>query len=260
MSISVSMREMLEAGVHFGHLTRFRDPSMIPYIYCIQNGVHIINLEKTLPLFREALKFVQKVASKNGKILFVGTKRSAKTLVAEYAQKCGMPYVDHRWLGGELTNYKTIKQSVRRLKDLEGMSQDGTLKQLTKKEGLRLMRELAKLERGIGGIKEMGGLPDAIFVLDVGNEKIAVKEANCLSIPVIGIVDTNHNPAGVDYPIPGNDDAMRAIELYLKSVADTIVAAKQSEKNALSAKFKEEFIEVDESTEINVNSENSAEG
>jgi small subunit ribosomal protein S2 len=254
MTISVSMREMLEAGVHFGHLTRFRDPSMIPYIYCIQNGVHIINLEKTLPLFREALKFVQKIASRNGKILFVGTKRSAKVLVAEYAQKCGMPYVDHRWLGGELTNYKTIRQSVRRLKDLETMSQDGTLKQLTKKEGLRLMRELEKLERGIGGIKEMGGLPDAVFVLDVGNEKIAVKEANRLSIPVIGVVDTNHNPAGVDYPIPGNDDAMRAIELYLRMVTDTILEAKQSEKNALTAKYKEEFVELNDDA-----SENSAE-
>lgn len=260
MTISVSMREMLEAGVHFGHLTRFRDPSMTPYIYCIQNRVHIINLEKTLPMFREALKFVQKVAAKNGRILFVGTKRSAKTLVMEYAQKCGMPYVNHRWLGGALTNYKTIKQSVRRLKELEALMQDGTLKQLTKKEGLRLMRELEKLERGIGGIKEMGGLPDAILVLDVGNEKIAVKEANCLGIPVIGIVDTNHNPAGVDYPIPGNDDAMRAIELYLKSVTDTILAAKQSEKNALNTKFKEEFVDVNENTDTDVGSQNSAEG
>ncbi len=238
------MREMLEAGVHFGHLTRFRDPSMIPYIYCVQNGVHIINLEKTLPLFREALKFVSKVASRNGKVLFVGTKRSAKQLVAEHAKKCGMPYVDHRWLGGELTNYKTIKQSIRRLRDLEAMSQDGTLNHLTKKEGLSLMRELEKLERSLGGIKEMGGLPDAVFVVDVGNEKIAVKEANRLSIPVIGIVDTNHNPEGVDYPIPGNDDAMRAIDLYLKAVAETILEAKQS-GHGNPAKYKEEFIELD---------------
>ncbi len=239
------MREMLEAGVHFGHLTRFRNPSMIPYIYCAQNGVHIINLEKTLPMFREALKFMSKIASKNGKILFVGTKRSAKKLVAEYAKQCGMPYVDHRWLGGELTNYKTIKQSIRRLRDLETMSMDGTLTHLTKKEGLQRMREMQKLEQSLGGIKDMGGLPDAIFVLDVGNEKIAVTEANRLSIPVIGIVDTNHNPAGVDYPIPGNDDAMRAIELYLRSACQTILSSKQAEKNAINQKFKEEFVELE---------------
>jgi small subunit ribosomal protein S2 len=244
MSISVNMREMLEAGIHFGHLTRFRDPSMIPYIFCAQNGVHIINLEKTVPMFREALKYVSKIASKNGKILFVGTKRAAKNLISEYAQKCGMPYVDHRWLGGTLTNYKTIKQSIRRLRELETMRQDGTLGLLTKKEGLSLTREQEKLERSLGGIKDMGGLPDAVFVIDVGHEKIAVKEANRLSIPVIGIVDTNHNPEGVDYPIPGNDDAMRAIDLYLKSIAETILAAKQTEKNALAGKFKEEFVEL----------------
>jgi len=255
MAISVSMREMLEAGVHFGHLTRFRDPSMTPYIFCIQNGVHIINLEKTLPMFREALKFIAKVAAKNGKVMFVGTKRSAKRLVAEYAQKCGMPYVDHRWLGGELTNYKTIKQSIRRLKDLETMQIDGTLKHLTKKEGLGLMKEMEKLERGLGGIKNMGGLPDALFVLDVGGEKIAVTEANRLSIPVVGIVDTNHNPAGVNYPVPGNDDAMRAIEFYLRMVTDTILEAKQSE-NGVGSQFKEEFIELD----ANDNSAASAEG
>jgi len=245
MSVSVSMREMLEAGVHFGHLTRFRDPSMIPYIYCTQNGVNIINLEKTLPLFREALKFVSKIAAKNGKVMFVGTKRSAKQMIADYAKKCGMPYVDHRWLGGELTNYKTIKQSVRRLRDLEAMRDDGTLALLTKKEGLRLMRELEKLERSLGGIKDMGGLPDAVFVVDVGHEHIAIKEANRLSIPVIGVVDTNHNPAGVNYPIPGNDDAMRAIELYVRSVSDTILESKQAERSGLANKFKEEFIELD---------------
>lgn len=245
MSTSVNMRELLEAGVHFGHLTRFRDPSMIPYIFCAQNGVHIINLERTVPMFREALKLVSKIASKNGKVLFVGTKRAAKQLVAEYAKKCGMPYVDHRWLGGALTNYKTIKQSIRRLRDLESMRDDGTLALVTKKEALSLMRELEKLERSLGGIKDMGGLPDALFVIDVGHEKIAVREANRLSIPVIGIVDTNHNPEGVNYPIPGNDDAMRAIDLYLQMVSDTILEAKQSEKNALSGKFKEEFIELD---------------
>jgi small subunit ribosomal protein S2 len=240
------MREMLEAGVHFGHLTRFREPTMIPYLYCVQNGVHIINLEKTLPLFDRALRFVSKIAASNGKILFVGTKRSAKQLVAEYAKKCGMPYVDHRWLGGELTNYKTIKQSIRRLRDLETMSQDGTLNHLTKKEGLSLMRELEKLERSLGGIKEMGGLPDALFVIDVGNEKIAVKEANRLKIPVIGIVDTNHNPEGVDYLIPGNDDAMRAIDLYLKAVTETILSAKQQANQiGLMNKYKETFVELD---------------
>lgn len=248
MSVTVNMREMLEAGVHFGHLTRFRNPSMSPYIFCAQNGVHIINLEKTVPMFREVLKVISKIASKNGKILFVGTKRAAKHLVAEYAQKCGMPYVDHRWLGGTLTNYKTIKQSIRRLRDLETMRQDGTLALLTKKEGLSLTREQEKLERSLGGIKDMGGLPDAIFVIDVGHEKIAIKEANRLSIPVLGIVDTNHKPDGVDYPVPGNDDAMRAIDLYLRSVAETILAAKQNEKSALAGKFKEEFIELDDKT------------
>lgn len=245
MAVTVSMKEMLEAGVHFGHLTRFRDPSMTPYIYGVQNRVHIINLDKTRDALQEALKVVYKIASKNGKVLFVGTKRSAQALIAEYAQKCGMPYVDHRWLGGALTNYKTIKQSIRRMRDLETMRDEGTLQHLTKKEGLTLMREHAKLEKSIGGIKDMGGLPDAVFVVDVGHEKIAIQEANRLSIPVIGIVDTNHNPKGVDYPIPGNDDAMRAIEYYVKIFSDTILDAKATEKGALVGKYKEEFIELD---------------
>jgi len=240
MSVSVTMRDMLEAGVHFGHLTRFRDPSMNPYLFCVQNGVHIINLEKTLPMFKAALQFLRKVAARNGKILFVGTKRPAKKIIAEYAKQCGMPYVDHRWLGGELTNYKTIKQSIRRLKELETMSQDGTLEHLTKKEGLSLMRELEKLDRSLGGIKEMGGLPDALFVIDAGQEKIAIKEANRLSIPVVCIVDTNHNPEGVDYPVPGNDDAMRSIDYYVKTVTDTILDAKQSAQAQSAEKFKEE--------------------
>jgi len=248
MTVSISMSDMLEAGIHFGHLTRFRDPSMNPYIYCIQNGVHIIDLGKSLPMFREALKFVNKIASKNGKILFVGTKRAAQSIVTEYAIKCGMPYVNYRWLGGALTNYKTFKQSIRRLRELETMRDDGTLALLTKKEGLTRLRELAKLERSLGGIKDMGGLPDAVFVLDVGQERIAVKEANRLSIPVIGIVDTNHNPAGVTYPIPGNDDAMRAIEFYVRTMAETILDAKQSERNTLAGKYKEEFIELDKGT------------
>lgn len=249
MTVTVSMKDMLEAGVHFGHLTRFRDPSMNPYIYGVQNRVHIINLEKTRDTLKEALKFVYKIASKNGKILFVGTKRAAQTLIAEYAQKCGMPYVDHRWLGGTLTNYKTIKQSIRRMKELETMRNEGTLELLTKKEGLTLMREFANLEKSLGGIRDMGGLPDALFVVDVGHEKIAIREANRLSIPVIGIVDTNHNPAGVDYPIPGNDDAMRAIEYYIKCVAETILEAKSKERNALAGKFKEEFVELDHKNE-----------
>lgn len=244
MSITVSMREMLEAGVHFGHLTRFRDPSMSPFIYGIQNRVHIINLEKTKAMFQEALKFIQKVASKNGKVLFVGTKRSAQPIIAQYAAQCGMPYVDHRWLGGMLTNYKTIKQSIRRLRELETMKEDGTLNLITKKEGLTLMRELEKLEKSLGGIKDMGGLPDCVFVVDVGHEQIAIREANRLSIPVVGIVDTNHNPKGVDYPIPGNDDAMRAIEYYVKCVADTIMEAKSSKRGA-AVKYQEEFIELD---------------
>lgn len=245
MPVNVSMREMLEAGVHFGHLTRFRDPSMVPYIYGVQNQVHIINLEKTRDLLREALKFVHKVAARNGKILFVGTKRSAQKLIAEYATQCGMPYVDHRWLGGTLTNYKTIKQSIRRMRELEAMRDEGTLQHLTKKEGLTLMRELTKLTCSFGGIKEMGGLPDAVFIVDVGHEQIAVREAKRLGIPVLGVVDTNSNPKGVDYPIPGNDDAMRAIEYYVKSVADTILQAKSAERGVVAAKYQEEFIELD---------------
>lgn len=245
MSINVSMREMLEAGVHFGHLTRFRNPSMIPYIYGTQNRVHIINLERTRDLFKEALHFLHKIAAKNGKILFVGTKRPAQALIAEYAKSCGMPYVDHRWLGGALTNYKTIKQSIRRMRELETVRDDGTLNHLTKKEGLTLMRELAKLERSLGGIKDMGGLPDAVFVIDVGHEQIAVREANRLSIPVIGIVDTNNSPAGLDFAIPGNDDAMRAIEYYIKTVTSTILDAKNAQRGVISGKYQEEFIELD---------------
>ncbi len=235
---------MLEAGIHYGHLTRFRDPSMIPYIFGIQNRIHIINLERTKDQFEAALKFIQKVASRNGKVLFVGTKRAAQPIIAEYAQQCGMPYVDHRWLGGMLTNYKTIKQSIRRLREIENMREDGTMNLLSKKEALTLSRELSKLERSLGGIKDMGGLPDCVFVLDVGHEQIAVREANRLSIPVIGIVDTNHNPKGVDYPIPGNDDAMRAIEYYVKTVADVILNAKSAQKGNLAGKFQEDFIEV----------------
>lgn len=241
---AISMRGMLEAGIHFGHLTRFRNPVMQPYIYGVQNKINIINLERTLPLLKEALKFIRDIATKNGKILFVGTKRAAQPIIADYATLCGMPYVDHRWLGGMLTNYKTIKQSIRRLKELETKSQDGTLKLLTKKEGLTLMREFDKLQKSLGGIKEMGGLPDALFVMDVGHEKIAVQEANHLKIPVVGIIDTNNSPAGVTYAIPGNDDARRAIEYFVKVVAETIMEAKNNQKSSVVHKYQEDFIEL----------------
>jgi len=245
MSTDVSMRTMFEAGVHFGHLARFREPQMSEYIYGTKNKISIINLEKTLPLFKTAMQFVTDVANRGGRILFVGTKRSASKLVAEYADKCGMPYVNYRWLGGMLTNYKTIRQSIRRLNSLTKMQEDGTMALLTKKEGLTIRRELAKLENSLGGIKNMGGLPDAIFVIDVGNEKIAIQEANRLRIPVIGVVDTNSRPEGVDYLIPGNDDAMRSISLYLSTVTDIILKARESQKSIINKKLQEDFVEVD---------------
>ena len=226
--MTVSMREMLEAGVHFGHQTRFWNPKMAPYIYGHRNKIHIINLEKTLPMFNEALSFVEKLASGKNKVLFVGTKRSAGKLVREEAARCGMPYVDHRWLGGMLTNYKTIRASIKRLRELEVQSQDGTFAKLTKKEALMRSRDLEKLERSLGGIKEMGGLPDAMFVIDVDHERIAITEANKLGIPVIGVVDTNSSPEGVDYIIPGNDDAIRAVQLYLGSMADAVLRGRQN--------------------------------
>ena len=243
MQTNVSMRELFESGAHFGHLTRFRDPSMSPYLYGVRNNVHIINLEKTLPLFRQALQFLCKTASKGGKILFVGTKRAARDILVEQAIRAGMPYVNHRWLGGMLTNYKTIRQSIRRLIDIERMMQDGTLAHMTKKEGLQLKRELDKLERGLGGIKEMGGLPDVIVVIDVGSEKIAIAEANRLGIPVVGVVDSNHNPEGLDYVIPANDDSMRALQLYLSKMADAVIEGKSSQKPQ-AGKFQEEFVEL----------------
>lgn len=242
----ISMRTLFEAGVHFGHLARFCEPQMSKYIYTTKNKISIINLEKTLPLFKDAMEFVNDVASKGGKILFVGTKRAASKLVAEAATKCGMPYVNYRWLGGMLTNYKTIRQSIRRLNSLTKMQEDGTIQYLTKKEGLTIRRELVKLENSLGGIKTMGGLPDAIFVIDVGHEKIAIQEANRLRIPVIGVVDTNSKPTGVDYMIPGNDDAMRSINLYLNTVADIIIKAREANKGiSNNKKYQEEFVEVD---------------
>ena len=224
----VTMRDMLKAGVHFGHQTRYWNPKMGKYIFGARNKIHIVNLEKTLPMFNEALTFVEKLAAGKNKILFVGTKRSAGKIVAEEATRCGMPYVDHRWLGGMLTNYKTIRASIKRLRELEGQSQDGTFDKLTKKEALMRTRDLDKLERSLGGIKEMGGLPDAMFVVDVDHERIAISEANKLGIPVIGIVDTNSSPEGVDYIIPGNDDAIRAVQLYLGSMADAVLRGKQN--------------------------------
>ena len=218
----VTMRQMLEAGVHFGHQTRYWNPKMGQYIFGERNKIHIINLEQTLPMFNDSLNFIGKMASKGGKILFVGTKRSAREAVQEAAISCKMPYVNHRWLGGMLTNFKTVKQSIRRLKELEKMSEDGTFQKIGKKEVLMLSREREKLERSLGGIKDMKGLPDAIFVIDVGYEKIAVQEANKLGIPVIGVVDTNNSLQGIDYVIPGNDDAIRAIQLYVSAAADAV--------------------------------------
>lgn len=243
MSVNVNIHELLEAGVHFGHLARFRKPSMSPYIYCTRDRVSIINLDYTVELFDKALEQIEAIAKKGGKILFVGTKSAASEMIAEFATKCGMQYVDHRWLGGMLTNYKTIKKSVRRFKELEVRVADDGLKHLTKKEGLSIQRKLDKFTRSLGGIKDMVGLPDALFIIDVGYEKIAVKEANCLRIPVIGIVDSNSNPAGVDYIIPGNDDSMRSIKLYLTKVEEAINAGIAQQVKS-SNKDEDDFVEV----------------
>jgi small subunit ribosomal protein S2 len=236
---------MLAAGVHFGHQTRFWNPKMAPFIFGARNKIHIINLEKTLPAFNEALTEVRNLASKGKKVLFVGTKRAAAKAIAEQASRVGMPYVDQRWLGGMLTNYKTIRQSIKRLVDLETESQDGTFDLLSKKEALLRTRMMNKLQSSLGGIKEMGGLPDAIFVVDVQHEHIAVTEANKLGIPVFGVVDSNTDPAGVDYVIPGNDDAIRAIRLYVTAFADAVAEGKA---NVASDVDPDEFVEVDEPT------------
>jgi len=217
------MRQMLEAGVHFGHQTRFWNPKMAPFIFGHRNKIHIVNLEKTLTKYNEAMAFVKKLASNRGNILFVGTKRQAREIMAEEAARAGAPYVDQRWLGGMLTNFKTVKGSIKRLKDMEAMAEDGSMEKLGKKEALMMKRELDKLQKSIGGIKDMAGLPDALFVVDVGYHKIAITEANKLGIPVIAVVDTNHSPEGVDYIIPGNDDSSRAIRLYARGVADSIL-------------------------------------
>lgn len=235
----VSMRNMLEAGVHFGHQTRYWDPKMAPYLFGARNKIHIINLEQTVPMFNDAMNFVSNLAARKGKVLFVGTKLAAQNIIKEEATRCGMPYVNHRWLGGMLTNYKTIRKSIKRLKDLEIMFEGKTFAGLTKKETLMLEREKDKLERGIGGIKDMGGLPDALFIVDVGYEKIAIAEANKLGIPVIAVVDSNNSPDNIDYLIPGNDDAIRAISLYVGTAADTILEARATLTAA------DEFVEVD---------------
>jgi small subunit ribosomal protein S2 len=238
---NVSMRQMLEAGVHFGHQTRYWNPKMAPYIFGDRNKIHIINLEKTLPLYLDAINFLGKIASRKGMILFVGTKNAANACIKEEATRCGMPYVNHRWLGGMLTNFKTVRQSIKRLRDLETMLSDGSAARLSKKEVLGLQRDLDKLERSLGGIKNMSGVPDALFVIDVGHEKIAVSEANKLGIPVVGIVDTNNSLKGIEYVVPGNDDAIRAIQLYVRGAADAVMESRISAG--------EEFVEViEEST------------
>ncbi|MCH9798702.1 MAG: 30S ribosomal protein S2 [Betaproteobacteria bacterium] len=246
--MSVTMRQMLEAGVHFGHQTRYWNPKMAEYIFGDRNKIHIVNLEKTLPLFEDAQKYVRTLAANKGRILFVGTKRQARDIIKEEAQRAGCSYVNHRWLGGMLTNYKTVKQSIKRLKEFEAMVEDGSMEKFAKKEALGYKRELEKLERSIGGIKEMGGLPDAIFIIDVGHESGAVVEAKKLGIPLIGVVDTNNSPEGVAYIIPGNDDSSRAIRLYARGMADAVL---EGRANALadiakSASETEEFVEVAE--------------
>lgn len=241
---NVTMREMLEAGVHFGHQTRFWNPKMAPFIFGERNKIHIINLEQTMPLCKDAVNYLGKIASKKGKVMFVGTKRAASDSIKEEAQRCGMPFVNHRWLGGMLTNFRTVRASIKRLKELEEMAESNSYEKISKKEILQLSREQEKLHKTLGGIKEMGGLPDVLFVVDVGYEKIAVLEATKLGIPVVGIVDTNNSPDNVDYIVPGNDDSMRAIKLYTKLVADAILEGKQSIVSGSDGN--DELIEIEE--------------
>lgn len=241
---NVTMRQMLEAGVHFGHQTRYWNPRMAPYIFGARGRIHIINLEKTLPLFTEAMNFVSGLAQKRGHVLFVGTKRSARDSIRNEAQRCGMPYVSMRWLGGMLTNFRTVKQSISRLKELEQMESDGSINRFVKHEQLSLKREQIKLDSSLGGIKGMNALPDALFVVDIGHENIAVEEARKLGIPVVAVVDTNYDPRLVDYAIPGNDDAIRAVELYARAVADAVLEGKAATP-LQAAVAKDEFVEVD---------------
>jgi len=241
--MSVTMRQMLEAGVHFGHQTRFWHPKMAPFIFGHRNKIHIINLEKSLAMYQEALKFVRQLASNKGNIMFVGTKRQAREIIREEALRAGSPFVDYRWLGGMLTNFKTVKQSLKRLNDLDALVKDGAVEKLSKKEALRVQRELAKLDRSLGGIKDLTALPDALFVVDVGYHKIAVQEATKLGIPVVAVVDTNHTPEGVAYVIPGNDDSSRAIRLYARGMADAVLEGRSQIVRELVG---EEFVEVEE--------------
>ncbi|MFZ9103730.1 MAG: 30S ribosomal protein S2 [Burkholderiaceae bacterium] len=247
--MSVSMREMLEAGVHFGHQTRFWNPKMAPYIFGHRNKIHIINLEATVANMAEALKFVRQLSSRRGTVMFVGTKRASREIIQEEATRAGMPFVDQRWLGGMLTNFKTVKTSIKRLKDMEALAEDGGLERMSKKEALTHSRELEKLNKTLGGIKDMAGLPDALFVVDVGYHKIAIQEATKLGIPVVAVVDTNHSPEGVDYVIPGNDDAGRAVRLYARAVADAILQGKtEAVADVVAAVSQsEDFVEVDAS-------------
>jgi small subunit ribosomal protein S2 len=247
--MSVTMRQMLEAGVHFGHQTRYWNPKMAPYIFGHRNKIHIVNLEKTLPMYEEAMKFVRQLSQNRGTVMMVGTKRQAREIVSEEALRAGTAYVDYRWLGGMLTNFKTVKQSIKRLKDMEQMKADGSFERLSKKEALMKEREMIKLQRSIGGIKELTGVPDALFVIDVGYHKIAITEARALGIPVIGVVDTNNSMDGVDYIIPGNDDSTRAIRLYARGVADAILEGRAQVINEMvnaSNDTGEEFVEVQE--------------
>lgn len=245
---NVTMREMLEAGVHFGHQSRYWNPKMAPYLFGQRNKIHIINLEQSLPMYGEAVNFLSKLAARKGTIMFVGTKRTAQNVIMEEAVRCGMPYVNRRWLGGLLTNYKTVKQSINRMKSLEALETDGTLEKMSKKDQLRRLRELEKLSRGLSGIKDMGGLPDALFVVDVGYENIAISEAKKLGIPVVGVVDSNNSPDNVDYVIPGNDDAIRSIRLYAKGIADAILDSKAATAHVGAGK-EDDFVELDDAGE-----------
>jgi small subunit ribosomal protein S2 len=242
------MREMLEAGVHFGHQTRYWNPKMAPFIFGHRNKIHIINLEQTVEKYVEATKFIKQIATKNGSIMFVGTKRAARDIIAQQAARCGMPFVDSRWLGGMMTNFKTVKSSIKRLKDLELLLADGSFERMSKKEALMFDREIVKLNKSIGGIKDMTKLPDAIFVIDVGYHKIAIAEAICLGIPVIGVVDTNHSPDGIDYIIPGNDDSAKAVELYATGVANAVLEGRAQSINGLVQEISgdEEFVEIEQ--------------
>jgi small subunit ribosomal protein S2 len=238
------MRQMLEAGVHFGHQTRFWNPKMAPYIFGARNKIHIVNLEKTLAMYNEATNYVRQLTANRGTILFVGTKRQAREIIAEEAGRAGMPWVDHRWLGGMLTNFKTVKGSIKRLKELEAMNEDGTFDRMNKREALDLRRELENLMRSLGGIKEMNSLPDAMFIVDTGYQKIALTEAKKIGIPVVGVVDTNNSPLNVDYIIPGNDDSSRAIRLYCRGIADAVLEGKANAVNDIIKGGTEEYMEV----------------